>query len=59
MTGLATGNHLYYEVAVNEERIDPLAQDLNAQVNVLAAAVKRPGDRQVAQTRDESVSTAR
>ncbi|GMV62110.1 MAG: hypothetical protein AMXMBFR74_12790 [Parvibaculum sp.] len=59
MTGLATGNHLYYEVAVNEERVDPLAEDLNAQVNVLAAAVKRPGDRQLAQTRDDGLSAAR
>ncbi|MEQ8265631.1 MAG: M23 family metallopeptidase [Parvibaculum sp.] len=41
-TGLATGNHLYYEVVVNNERIDPLADDLNEQVNVLAARVTRP-----------------
>lgn len=41
-TGLATGNHLYYEVVVNNERIDPLADDLNEQVNVLAARVARP-----------------
>ncbi|MFN4230541.1 M23 family metallopeptidase [Parvibaculum sp.] len=59
MTGLATGNHLYYEVAVNDERIDPLAEDLNAQVNVLAAAVKRPDDKRIAQTRDDGLSTAR
>lgn len=58
-TGLATGNHLYYEVAVNDERIDPLADDLNAQVNVLAAAVQRPGDRKLAQTRDDGLSAAR
>ncbi|PKP79040.1 MAG: hypothetical protein CVT81_00855 [Alphaproteobacteria bacterium HGW-Alphaproteobacteria-3] len=59
MTGLATGNHLYYEVAVDDVRVDPLAQDLNAQVNVLAAAVKRSGDRQLAQTRDNGISAAR
>lgn len=58
-TGLATGNHLYYEVAVNDERIDPLANDLNAQVNVLAAAVQRPGARKLAQTRDDGLSAAR
>lgn len=45
MTGLATGNHLYYEVVVNEERIDPLASDLNEQVNVLTAAIERPKGR--------------
>tara|TARA_R110002110_G_scaffold147570_3_gene338134 strand:- start:796 stop:1515 length:720 start_codon:yes stop_codon:yes gene_type:complete len=49
-TGLATGNHLYYEVAVDDERIDPLADDLNEQVNVLSAAVARPGTARVAQT---------
>jgi murein DD-endopeptidase MepM/ murein hydrolase activator NlpD len=49
-TGLATGNHLYYEVAVNNERVDPLAEDLNEQVNVLAARVARP-DGQIARTR--------
>ena len=51
MTGLATGNHLYYEVVVDNERIDPLADDLNEQVNVLAARVVRPAG-QVAETRD-------
>lgn len=45
MTGLATGNHLYYEVVVNNEHVDPLAADLNEQVNVLAAAVERPRNR--------------
>ncbi|MDP1628036.1 M23 family metallopeptidase [Parvibaculum sp.] len=44
-TGLATGNHLYYEVVVANERIDPLADDLNEQVNVLAARVTRPEGR--------------
>ena len=58
-TGLATGNHLYYEVAVDDERINPLADDLNAQVNVLAAAVQRPGDKRLAQGRDEGLSAAR
>ncbi|MBX3447130.1 MAG: M23 family metallopeptidase [Parvibaculaceae bacterium] len=51
MTGLATGNHLYYEVVVNNEHVDPLAADLNEQVNVLAAAVQRPKNR-VAERRD-------
>lgn len=50
MTGLATGNHLYYEVAINNERVDPLADDLNEQVNVLAIRVTRP-DGQIAGTR--------
>ncbi|MEQ9042382.1 MAG: M23 family metallopeptidase [Alphaproteobacteria bacterium] len=50
MTGLATGNHLYYEVVVDNERLDPLADDLNEQVNVLAAKVERPAG-QVAETR--------
>lgn len=50
MTGLATGNHLYYEVAINDERVDPLADDLNEQVNVLAIRVTRP-DGQIARTR--------
>ena len=49
-TGLATGNHLYYEVAINNERIDPLADDLNEQINVLAIRVIRP-DGQIAETR--------
>ncbi|MBX3487874.1 M23 family metallopeptidase [Parvibaculum sp.] len=49
-TGLATGNHLYYEVAIDNERVDPLADDLNAQVNVLAVRVTRP-DGQIAETR--------
>ncbi|MEQ8283032.1 MAG: M23 family metallopeptidase [Parvibaculum sp.] len=49
-TGLATGNHLYYEVAINDERVDPLADDLNEQVNVLAVRVTRP-DGQIAETR--------
>lgn len=54
-TGLATGNHLYYEVAINEERVDPLADDLNEQVNVLAIRVTRPGG-QVAETRGPVVA---
>ncbi|WP_421861721.1 M23 family metallopeptidase [Parvibaculum sp.] len=58
-TGLATGNHLYYEVAINDERINPLADDLNAQVNVLAGAVRRPSDKQLAQGQDEGLSAAR
>ena len=58
-TGLATGNHLYYEVAVNDERIDPLAKDLNAQVAVLAADVQRPGDSKLAQGQDDGLSAAR
>lgn len=58
-TGLATGNHLYYEVVVNDERIDPLADDLNEQVNVLAASVVRPDARKVAQTRSQIESAAR
>ncbi|MEX1154923.1 M23 family metallopeptidase [Parvibaculum sp.] len=49
-TGLATGNHLYYEVAINNERVDPLAEDINEQVNVLAADVARP-EGQIARTR--------
>lgn len=58
MTGLATGNHLYYEVVVNDERIDPLADDLNEQVNVLAAKVERPSARKVAQTRADGLDAA-
>ncbi len=50
MTGLATGNHLYYEVAINNERVDPLADDLNEQINVLASRSTRPTD-QVASSR--------
>ncbi|ABS64718.1 peptidase M23B [Parvibaculum lavamentivorans DS-1] len=50
MTGLATGNHLYYEVAINGERVDPLADDLNEQVNILAARAPRPSSK-VAGTR--------
>jgi murein DD-endopeptidase MepM/ murein hydrolase activator NlpD len=40
-SGLATGNHLYYEVLVDNKQVDPLRPDIMVQVNLDGSALVR------------------
>jgi len=40
-SGLATGNHLYYEVLVDKKQVDPLRPDVMVQVNLDGSSLDR------------------